>query len=427
MTTSAEREREQAPDRPGSLLAQRDFRSFWLGETANGFASYATTLALPLIAVTMLDASPFTVGLLSAAVWLPWLAIGLPAGAWVDRMARKPVMIACNVVSAAVYVSVPIFAWLGLLTIGQLIVVAIVVGAASVFFTTAYHAHLPDLVGQHQIMEGNAKIQGSESTMQLVGPSISGVVSQALGAATGLLTNVAGFVFAAICMARIPGTAPADGPAPVRPGLRSEVRQGFRFVVRDPYLRPLVIYGALANLAIDGYTAVQVPFLIRTIGVNSAVVGILMAAGGVGGILGSLAIRPITRRFGTSRGLLIAKTVAAPFGLLMAMTGPGPGVLSFAIGLMMIDGSIVTSSVVLGSFRQLYCPPALLGRVVATTTVIKYSTIPVGAVLGGLLGSVVGLRPTMWIMTSALMCCTGVLYWGPMRHLRDLPDRPVAA
>jgi MFS family permease len=412
---------------PRPLIAQPAFRLFWMGETAAGYASYATGLALPLIAVTVLNSSPLTVGVLAAAVWVPWLAMGLPAGAWVDRLAKRPVMIACNLLSAALLISVPLAAWLGALTIGHLMVVAVLTGAATVFFTTAYHAYLPLIVSERDIIEGNSKMQGSEATMQMLGPSASGAISHWLGAVFGLLTNAVSLLFSTVCLARISHPEATDAVPRQRVGLRTEIGEGFGFVVRDPYLRQMVIYGALANLAIDGYEAVRIPFLIRTVGVNAAVVGLLIAAGGLGGILGAMCIRPMLRRFGSARGLLIAKLVAAPFGLLMPLTDTGPAIVLFAVGLLMVDGSIVASSVALGSFRQLYCPPALLGRVIATTTFIKYSTIPIGAVLGGFLGGYLGLRPTMWIMTIALMSCTAILLYKPLGRVRDFPERPATA
>lgn len=410
-------------DRRWSFLAQRDFRLFWVGGTASGFATNATSLALPLIAVTVLHSSPLTLGLLAAAVWLPWLLIGLPAGAWVDRLPKRPVMIACCLLSAAALISVPLAWCLGMLTTGQLFVVALVTGGAAVFFMTAYHAYIPMLVGEGNLMEGNAKLQGSESAMQILGPSAGGTISQAFGAVNGLLMNAGAYLLSAVCLTSIRKKMPGDARTP-RVGLRAEMSEGLRFVLKDAYLKPIVVYGAMANLALDGYQSIYVAFLIRSVGVNSATVGVLMAAGGVGGILGAMVVRPVVRRFGTARGFLIGKFVATPFGLLMPMAQSDLAVLFFFVGLLAVDGSLVAGNITLDSFRQAYCPPHMLGRVVATTTFIKYSTIPVGAVLGGFLGDRVGLRPTMWIMTSALVCCSTLLLWGPLRKIRDFPDRP---
>ncbi|MEV4050684.1 MFS transporter [Amycolatopsis sp. NPDC049688] len=407
-----------------SLFAQRDFRFFWAGETSSVFASNATGLALPLVAVTVLDSSPLMLGFLAAAVWLPWLLIGLPAGAWVDRLPKRPVMITCGLLSAALLISVPLAWYADALTIGQLLVVALVTGGATVFFVTAYHAYFPLLVGERDLMEGNAKLQGSESAMLMVGPSAGGLIAQAFGAATGVLVNAGAYLLSALCMTRIRTPVPEDTRSRPRTGLRTEMREGLHFVLKDEYFKPIVLYGAMANLALDGYQSIYVAFLIRTVGVSPGVVGLLVAAGGVGGILGAFVVRPLVRRFGSARGFLIGRFVATPFGLLMPLASPDLGVLFFFVGLLAVDGSLVAGNISLDSFRQAYCPPHLLGRVVATTTFIKYSTIPVGAILGGFLGDRIGLRPTMWIMTGALVCCSLILLWGPIRTVRDFPDRP---
>lgn len=413
-----------SPVRRRSLFAQRDFRLFWAAESASQFSSNAVTLALPLIAVTLLNSSPLILGLLSAAVWLPWFLIGLPAGAWVDRLPKRHVMIACNVLSAGSLFSIPIAWYMGVLTLAQLFVVAAMTGVATVFFITAYHAYLPILVPRRDLMEGNAKMQGSESAMQMIGPSAGGIITQAFGAATGVVMNAAAFCISATCLMFIRKRTQERPSAPRRSGLRTEMMEGLHIVLGDPYFRTIVLYGAMTNLTLWGYQSIYVAFLIRTVGVDPATVGILIAAGGVGGIMGAMLARPVVRRFGTARGLLIIKFTLTPFGLLMPMTGSRFALLFFFFGLLAVDGSIVAGNITMDSFRQAYCPPQMLGRIVATTTFIKYSTIPLGGLLGGFLGDVAGLRDTMWIMTSALVCFMTILLWGPIRRVRDLPSEP---
>ncbi|MFF3222378.1 MFS transporter [Nocardia suismassiliense] len=409
-----------------SLFAHRDFRLFWVGESTSVFASYATGLTLQLVAVTLLHASPLILGVLSAAAWLPWLLIGLPVGAWVDRLPKRPIMIVCNLLSAVLLASIPVAWHLNMLTIGNLLVVAVLVGSATVFFTTAYHAYLPLLIGERHVLEGNAKLQGSESAMEMLGPSAGGAIAQAFGAAIGVLLNVVGYLVSTVFLLRIRTKVAEPARQGPQAGLIAEIGEGLRFVVKDKYLRPIVLYGASANLAIWGYQSIYVAFLIRTVGVNSATVGVLIASGGVGGILGALLARPLARRFGTARGLLINKVVTIPFGLLMAMAGSGPAVALFFFGLLIVDGSIGAGNITLNSFRQTYCPPHLLSRTIATTTFIRYSTIPVGAILGGILANYLGLRTAMWIETCLLVCCTVVLLASPLRTLRDFPSRPAA-
>jgi predicted MFS family arabinose efflux permease len=409
------------------LLAQRDFRLLWTGETSSGFGNYVTSVALPLIAVTTLHSSPLAIGVLAAAVWLPWLVIGLPVGAWVDRLPKRPVMITCNLVSATLFLSVPVAWWLDTLTIGHLVAVGLLSGCSTVFFSTAYHVYLPTIVDEPHLMEGNAKLQGSESATQVVGPGLGGIIAQAFGAVMGLLIDALSFLVSTVCLLRIRATEPPPERPEQRENLRKEISEGLRFVVSDPYLRPIVTYGAMANLALDGYQAVQVVFMVRTVGVGSATVGALIAAAGIGGILGAMVAGPIGRRFGTARGMLICQLGAAPFGLLMPLTSPGFGLLFFVVGSMMVVAGLVASNITLNSFRQSYCPPRLLGRVVATTMFLNYSTIPIGALLGGALGTYVGTRPTMWIMTVLLLLCSLILLLGPIRKTRDFPTGPRVA
>ena len=254
---------------------QRNFRLLWIGETISGAGSSMAGIGVPLLAVTVLHASTFAVAALTAAAYLPWLVIGLPAGAWVDRRPPRPLMIACDVISALLYASLPVAAWIKLLSIGQVVAVALLAGLANVFFATAYQVYLPSLVSPAELVEGNAKLQGGASVAAISGRAAAGLAAQALGAATALLFNAASFVVSAVCLLRI---RPVAAP-PARPG-RARIWPGVTFVARDPYLRPLTLYAAAANLAYTGNLALVVVFLIRVVGLSSAAVGLLMAAGG---------------------------------------------------------------------------------------------------------------------------------------------------
>ncbi|TXL87705.1 MFS transporter [Streptomyces sp. IB2014 016-6] len=406
------------------VLVQRDFGLLWAGETARGIGNSVTAVAVPLIAVVTLDTSATAVGLLSAAVWLPWLLIGLPVGAWVDRMRRRPLLIGCTVVSAVLYATVPLAAWLGALTFGHLLVVVLICGVAMVFFRTAVHSYLPSVLTDKDLLEGNSRLSASEATTGVVGPGLAGLISQAFGAVTGLLVDALTFVLSAACLSGI--KAKEAEPAPPEEGTRlgTQVAEGLRFVFSDRYLRPIVTYGALVNFALLGYQTVQVVFLVRTVGASPSTVGLLLTAGSIGGIVGATAASALGRRFGTARSMLATQLLTGPFALLMPLAAPGTGLVFFALGAFGVGVGIVVCNVVLSSFRQTYCPPRILGRVIATTMVLNHSTTPLGALVGGFLSDAFGPRPAMWVMTGILAPSWLVLALGPMRSERDLPTTP---
>ncbi|WP_369218341.1 MFS transporter, partial [Streptomyces flavofungini] len=236
---------ETGPDGPPArkfwgLLAQRDFRMLLIGETASRLGNSVTSVLLPLVAVSTLDASPFMIGLLTAAPWVPWLLIGLPAGAWVDRLPCRPLMLVCNVVSASLFACVPVAWWLGVLSMYQLLAVALLTGTASVFFATAYSAYLPSLVTRAELLEGNAKLQVGDQATRVAGPGLGGFLAQAVGSVPGLLLDVLSFLVSSWCLLRI--KAAEHRPAPRRRRLRQEVSDGLRFVAHDRFVRLITVF-----------------------------------------------------------------------------------------------------------------------------------------------------------------------------------------
>jgi predicted MFS family arabinose efflux permease len=408
------------------VLGQRDFRLLWIGETTSRLASNVTQVALPLVAVVTLHASTFTVGLLAAAGWLPWLLVGLPAGAWVDRLPRRPVLLACDAVSAVAYVSVPVVAWLHLLTMAQLVAVALVAGTAGVFFGTAYRVYLPGLLAPADLAAGNAVLQGSESAAQLAGRSLGGVLAQWLGAVTGLLADAVSFVVSAGCLLAIRMREPARSPRPPT-RLRQEIGEGLRWVVGDRYLRALGAFAAVANFGLTGYQALQVLFGVRVLHAPPALVGVVVAASGVGGMLGALVVSRLVRRVGTARGLVVLILVTWPFGMLIPLAFPGPGLVLLALGNAVLAAGAVATNVVAAGFRQTYPPERLRGRVMATSTVIATVADPIGAVVAGAVGTALGVRATVWIMIGVVLAAGVIVLAGPVRRGRDLPTAARAA
>ena len=426
----------------GGLLRRRSFRLLWTGETISQLGNAMAVVGVPLVAVTVLHASTFAVGVLAAAAWLPWLVIGLPAGAWVDRWPARRVMIVCDVISAALYASVPVAAWAGVLTTWLLVAVQLAGGAASVLFMTAYQVYLPSIVAPGELIEGNTKMQGSASAAAFAGPSLAGLVAQLLGAVTALLCNAVSFLVSAACLlgARARPSRPAAGarptavrspvtrsPAVPPTTLRREIADGLMLVLRDPFLRQLSMFWAAANLALTGYAALLVVFLVRVIGLTPGSVGLLTAIPGIGGILGALVTGRITARYGTARGLLLSTLCAVPFCLLIPLTGPGPRLAFYVAGSLIACTGIAVGNIIIAAFRQSYSPPGMCGRVTATMRFLIFGTSPVGALLGGSLGTWLGIRPALWVLLGAVTLSGTLLLTPALRGRRDLPAAPPEA
>jgi MFS family permease len=410
------------------VLRDAAFRRLWTGMTVSKLGTSVAGVATPLIAVQVLDASALTVSLLTAAAWLPWLLIGLPAGAWIDRVAKRPVMLACDAVSALLVASVPLAAWLWHLTVVHLLLVAMLVGAASVFFQVAYTAYLPAMFEADDLVGANAVLQGSESAVQIAGPAVAGALVAAVSAVAGLLVDAASFVvsFLGLLLVRRP-ERPVAAPAGRR-SIGRDIAEGARWLAREPFLRNLTAHGAVSNLALTGYGAITIVFLIRDVGVGTGTVGVLLAASGLGGVAAATATPLLVRRFGAARALVVCKVSAGLSSLLIPLTTRGYGLLAFFTGTALVAGFVVAGNVIAGSFRQAYVPSDLLGRVVTSMQFVNLGAIPLGAVLGGVTAGLLGTRAAIAAMTVTYALAGLIMLLGPFRGRRDLPAperRPV--
>ncbi|MEW2138043.1 MFS transporter [Streptomyces sp. NPDC005409] len=410
----------------GLLRRHRDFRLLWCGETAGKFGASVTAVAMPLIAVSTLHAAPLQVGLLSASAWLPWLVIGLPVGVWVDRMRRRPVMVAAAAVSFVLFALVPLAQRTGHLSIGLLMAIALLTGTAAVFFQTAYSAYLPSLLDPADQPEGNAKLHGSASAAQIGGLGSAGVIGQGVGVVNAMFANAATFLLSLLCLVSIRHREPRPPRPADRRALLSEVGDGLRLVAGDPWLRTLTLFGAASNLALMGYQSIQVVFLVHTVGLAPGAVGGLIAATSAGGIAGALLARRTSSRIGTARATLLFELGFAMFALLIPATFAGAGLVLFVAGGWCVAAGVVAGNVIKASFQQRYCPPELLGRLTASTAFLNFGTIPLGALLGGWLGTVYDLRTAMWITTAGVPLAALILLFSPIRRSRDLPTSPAS-
>ncbi|MET8351196.1 MULTISPECIES: MFS transporter [unclassified Micromonospora] len=411
----------------GGLLRHRDFRLLWAGQAISSVGSNVTTVALPLVAVAVLDAGTFQVAVLTAAAWLPWLLIGLPAGAWVDRLPRRPVMVACDLLCAVAFLTVPLAAALDRLTVWHLLLVALGAGTARVFFETADQVYLPVLLRPEQLPEGNAKLQATQTVSYVVGPGLAGLIAQLTGAVAALVLDAATFLLSAACLLRIRTAEPRTPRTDRSPSLRRDIAEGLRFVVRDPYLRVLTLFGAASNIGLIGYQAVLVVFLVRELRLAPGLVGVLVAVMSAGGIIGALLATALARRCGTARAMLLGAALTGPPALLIPLATPGVGLIWPALGGILIGLGVAIGNVLKGSFRQTYTPHHLLGRVTVSMQLLNYGTIPLAAVLAGALGARYGVATAIGVMTAWLALTPLILLIGPLRRRRDLPAAPAAS
>lgn len=393
-----------------------DFARLWLGGTVSYFGTAVTTIALPLVALLTLHATTFEVGILSAAGYISWLLFGLHAGVWVERHVRRPLLIACDLARAAALVSVPLLAAFRMLTLVQLIVVALVVGIGTVFFDIASQTYLPSIIEREMLLAGNSKLQASSAAAQTAGPAIGGGIVQLVGAPAALLVNVASYLVSARCLLAIKHRETPPAQAESRPVLR-QIWDGVTFTLRDPVMRALFVVAASVNFLSAAFdTTLLIPFLVRTLHVPPGLVGVLLALGGVGGVLGAAFGARLAAKLGFARALLAATLAVPIFSPLVPAAAPGAGLLLVAVGLLGRDASVATLSLLIRTYRQVSAPSELLARVTATYRFVAWGVLPIGAFAGGLLGQGLGNRAALWTICGALVAAPLPIVFAWRRH-----------
>jgi predicted MFS family arabinose efflux permease len=404
-------------------LSKRSFRLFWIGESTSLIGTGVSSVVVPLVGVRVLHAGTFAVALLTGASWLPWLAFGLLAGAWVDRFRKRTTMIICDLISLILFASIAVSAWLGVLTLAQLLVTAILAGFVSVFFRAAFQAYIPLILEKDELVDGNSKLQASSAFATVSGPGIGGVVAQFLGIATGVMLNAASFAVSALCLLMTPpGERDTRTSRPQRE-LGREIKDGLRFLLHDPYLLPLAAFTSALSLGVSSSDSLMIVFYVRTLGVTSSVTGIILGLMGAGGLFGAVISARFVRRYGSARAMMICRLILCS-ALLLPLTTRGVG-LVFSVGWFLVTVGIISGNIISMSFRQARCPAQMLGRISATYYTMTYSSLALGTLFGGTLGTLIGVRPALWVTCGVVACSSLILYFSPIRHLRDLPEPAV--
>ncbi|TWF74340.1 putative MFS family arabinose efflux permease [Pseudonocardia hierapolitana] len=404
-----------------SLWRHRDFLLLWAGETVSQVGTMVSHLALPLLAATSLGATAWEMGLLVAAERGAFLLVGLPAGVLMDRVRRRPVMIAADLVRFALFASIPPAWAFGVLTFAQLLVVALLAGVATVFFDVGYQSVLPAVVGRAGLVDGNAKLESTRAAAETAGPALGGGLVQLVGAAAAVLLDAVTYLVSAAFLLRMRTREAVPARDPAR-SLRAEMAEGMRYVLGHPLLRPITLCTGTANLFGGVLAAVSVLFLARELSQPPAVIGLVLAAGSAGGVLGALTSGRWIRVLGQGRTVVISLLVTGPVALVLPLATPGAGLGWFALGMAAVAYGGVVYNVAQVSFRQAVTPDRLLGRMNASIRFLVWGTIPLGGLLGGALGELLGLRATLLIAAVGTVLSPVWVVASPLRRLRDLPD-----
>ncbi|MFI2205558.1 MFS transporter [Streptomyces sp. NPDC020192] len=405
--------------RPPSLLAHRGFRLFWAADTVSQFGTYVGNTVLPLVAATTLAATPLEMGVLGAAETAGYLLIGLPAGVWVARTRQRRLMWRANLARALLLATIPAAWWLGALTTVQLIVVALLASVCGVLFDIAYQSHLPALVARDQLLEGNARLQSSQSLAQITGPGIGGTLTQLTGAAGPVLGTAGGYVLAAALLRRVREHDPLPPEEASRGSVPGQVREGLGYVARTPALRAITCCTATANLFSGVLSAVNVLFLTRTLSLSDAAVGLMLSVLGMGGVLAAATAGRLIRAVGQARAVWLVPLTTFPALLLVPLAGPGALLAPAVIGLFVTGYGTVVYNIAQVSYRQAVCPERMLARVNATVRFVAFGAVTLGTLAGGLLGELLGDRGTLWIAATGSCLAALWVVCSPLRDMRD--------
>ncbi len=406
---------------PGPLWRHPDFVKLWIGDTVSQFGSQITQLAIPLAASIVLQASPGEMGLLAAIEFLPFLLISLPAGVWVDRLRRRPILIGADLVRGVTLLAVPVAGATGHLSMPLLYAVAVVTGTATVFFDVSYQSYLPALVDRQQLVDGNSKLELSRSTAQTAGPGIGGVLVGAIGAAEAVLFDALSFFFSALMLLAIRRHEPDPVPAEERRSMVHEIREGLDVVLGNPVLRSIAATTATSNLFGSMAFALLFIFMPRELGLGAAEIGAIFALANVGAIGGALIAARLAGRIGVGNTLMIAISAGAAANLLVPIATPATALPFLLAAMFFGSAGATTYNINQVSLRQAITPDRLQGRMNASMRFIVWGVMPIGSLIGGALGSLIGVRQGIAVGAVGGLFAVMWLILSPIRVMRDPP------
>ncbi len=411
--------------RPTSpLWRHRDFMKMWTGQTISQFGSSISQLALPIIAIKLLHASPFAVAALGTVEFLPFLLFTLPAGVWVDRLPRRSVLIVGDVGRGVLLLSVPIVYFEGHLTMTQLFVVGFLTGILTVFFDVAYQSYLPALVDREDLIDGNSKLEVTRSAGQLAGPAVAGGLIQLLTAPYAVVWDCVSFFISGAFLVAIRKKEPPleqheDGR---RAGMRHELWEGLLYVVKHPYLRPQAISTGTSNFFSNVAFSIVLVFAVRTLGMSTGLIGVVFAIGSAGWLAGAALSPRMQKWLGVGGATIFGAALSGPGTLLVALTPKSFPVPFFVAGMAIGGAGAVIYNIQQVSLRQAITPERMQGRMNSVMRFLVWGPIPLGALVGGAIATTFGLRTALVVGALGGFTSTIPIIFSPIRKLKEMPD-----
>lgn len=407
----------------GGLWQNPDFLKFWAGETISFIGSQITTLALPLTAVLLLHATPLQMGLLGAAGYAPFLLFTLPAGVWIDRLHKRPILILADIGRTLLLALIPVLAMLGRLEIANLVAIAFAAGVLTVFFQIAYQSYLPALVHPDHLIEGNSKLSASESFGEIMGPSLAGLLVQALSAPIAVLADAFSFLCSASGLMAIHTVETQERRMQARGPMWCEVREGLRVTFGNRFLRAFAGEAATYNFFWQVIQAVFVLYAIRELRLSAGVIGLIVGIGSIGALVGAVLTDRLAGRFGTGRVIVGSAVLSGIMPLAVPLAAGSRLVVAvlLAVAFFIKGFGDTTTNVQTIAIRQRVTPKRLLGRMNASYRLITWGVVPLGALLGGALGESFGLRMTLAVGAGGVVLAFLWLWCSPVRGLQSFP------
>ncbi|HET7386761.1 MAG TPA: MFS transporter [Nocardioidaceae bacterium] len=405
---------------PDAVAAARRFWTYWSASATSSLGSAVGAVALPLTAVLVLHASAFQMGLIAASSYAAWLVIGLPAGAICERLPLRGLQVGMDALRALAVLSIPLAWWTDVVSVAQLVVVALVIGFADVLFDVANFTFLPSVVPKQQLQARNSLMSGTHAASQLGGPSLGGVAVQFLGAAPALLVDSFSYLASALLLRTLP--AREVPTAERQPPIREMIRDGWRFVTRHPIIGPCMWDATATNFVCGGQMALLALYLVRELGAPPGLVGFLLAAEGVGSLAGAALVPGLVARFGSARACLASGVVSVAGAFVIPLGSGVAAYVAFAAGTIVFAGGVVVLSTTTRTYRQIASPPELLARVMATVRFVSWGAIPLGGLFAGAVAGLTGSRTALFVLAALTVLSPLVLFLSPLRRLRDFPD-----